>query len=79
MDEIEVNIGVLWYVGISIHMENRNDVIIISESGRILSGFGGYKWATNMGLKSVSVVVRSDDSQMSLPQITDMIKRNRIV
>ena len=75
MKEYNVKVDWLWYVGISLEFPNRNAVVIVNKEGRILHGFGGYKWAKKMSQKRMNVIFKEDHPDKTLKQINDIVLR----
>lgn len=58
MKQIKVNIDWLWFCGISLENPSENQVIIVSKWGRIIQGFGKYKWCKQRNIKTIEVFIK---------------------
>jgi hypothetical protein len=75
MDLFEIDIEKVW-VGIRRfpYKPNENEVLILSPSLRVLSGFGYYRWAKLTKQKKVKAVIKQKDCDKSYAEICHIIK-----
>ena len=75
MEQFEIDIEKIW-VGIRRfpYKPNENEILIVSPSLRVLSGFGYYRWAKLTKQKKVKAVIKQKDCDKSFDEICHIIR-----